>query len=47
MFTWVEPMMWAYYRLLGDICTTIGLTGLLVFAGHGLVCAFDKIMNEE
>lgn len=47
MFTWVEPMMWAYCRFLGNAMTFIGLTGLLIFAGRGLVWAYNRIMNEE
>lgn len=47
MLLWVEPFMWALCRFLGNAMTTIGLTGLLAFAGHGLSWVYNKIMDEE
>lgn len=45
--TWVSPFMWWLCRFLGNTFTTIGLTGLLAFAGHGLMWVTDKILEME
>lgn len=47
MLLWVEPMMWTLCRILADAMTAAGLTGLLYFAGRGLVWLTDKIIEEE
>ena len=47
MLLWVEPLLWELGRIAGNILTFIGLTGLLLLAGHGLVGATEYIIDKE
>lgn len=46
MMKFMIDMMWFYCRLMGDICTTIGLAGLMGFGIIGLMKITDKILEE-
>ena len=47
MLKWVTPMMWQYCRIVGNVMTFVGLSGLLCFAGYGLVWMTNKMCEEE
>ena len=47
MFTWVAPMMWAISRIVGNILTAIGVSGLAYIAGRALVGITYKVIEED